>query len=54
MKGKTVATRAALPVKALAHGRLQVAVPRFWGWSNVVFDYGGEVRRPCVWLESYC
>ena len=37
-----VATRAALPVKALADGRAQVTVPRFWGWSNVVFDCEGK------------
>ncbi len=37
-----VATRAALPIKTLGDGRAQVTVPRFWGWSNVVFDCGGK------------
>ena len=36
-----VATRAELPAKTTAEGRLQVAVPRFWGWINVVFDCEG-------------
>ncbi len=37
-----VATRAALPIKTLGDGRAQVTVPRFWGWSNVVFDCEGK------------
>jgi hypothetical protein len=37
-----VATRVELRAKTLADGRLQVAVPKFWGWSNVVFDCGGK------------
>ncbi len=37
-----VATRVALPIKTLGDGRAQVTVPRFWGWSNVVFDCGGK------------
>ncbi|MCG2661343.1 MAG: hypothetical protein L6437_13990 [Kiritimatiellae bacterium] len=37
-----VATRVALPTKTTAEGRLQVTVPRFWGWVNVVFDCEGK------------
>jgi len=33
-----VASSTALPTKTLPDGRLQVEVPRFWGWTNVVFD----------------
>jgi hypothetical protein len=33
-----VPSRTTLPTKALPDGSLQVEVPRFWGWTNVVFD----------------
>jgi hypothetical protein len=33
-----VASRTALPIKTLPDGKLHVEVPRFWGWTNVVFD----------------
>ncbi len=33
-----VASRTALPTKTLPDGKLQVDVPRFWGWTNIVFD----------------
>jgi hypothetical protein len=38
-----VATRVELPTKTLAGGRLQVTIPRFWAWTNVVFDCSGRV-----------
>ena len=33
-----VATRVALPAKTAADGQIEVSVPRFWGWVNVIFD----------------
>ena len=37
-----VAQREALPVKTLPDGRVQVTVPTFWAWTNVVFDCEGK------------
>jgi hypothetical protein len=37
-----VAKRETLAVKTLADGRLQVTVPSFWAWTNVVFDCEGK------------
>ena len=37
-----VATRAVLLTKTTADGQLQVTVPRFWGWVNVIFDCEGR------------
>ncbi len=33
-----IATRSILPITNTADGRLQVTVPRFMGWANIVFD----------------
>ncbi len=33
-----VARRVKLETRALAGGGVEVTVPRFWGWTNVVFD----------------
>jgi len=37
-----VAHREQLETRALSGGRVQVTVPRFWGWTNVVFDCQGK------------
>ncbi|HEY3396108.1 MAG TPA: hypothetical protein VGM19_00465 [Armatimonadota bacterium] len=37
-----VATRSVLPTPTSANGQVQVTVPTFWGWSNVVFDCEGK------------
>ncbi|MHB9026659.1 MAG: HAD domain-containing protein [Armatimonadota bacterium] len=37
-----VARRVALPMKTTPEGAVQVTVPQFWGWTNVLFDCEGK------------
>ena len=37
-----VARRLQLEARAVPGGRVEVTVPRFWGWTNVVFDCQGK------------